>query len=101
MGVPPTIRGQSIDAVRVASEGEQRHLTAGGASSFFRRKASDWIAANPAAELHLLARKTWYTLSNVFRTSTTATRSTHATLGHRSDSSSFGPTLLLAFVLWG
>ena len=55
-------------------------MTAGEASPFFRRQAFDWIAANPAAELRLLARKMWYTLSSTsFSRSTTASRSTHAT----------------------
>jgi tetratricopeptide (TPR) repeat protein len=97
MGVPPTIRGQWIDAVRVASEAERRPVTAGEASSFFRRQASDWISANPAAELELLARKTWYTLSNVFLTLNYSYPFYARDIGSPLGFLIVGPTLLLAF----
>ena len=68
MGVPPTIRGQWIDAERIASDAAGRPLSAGQSSAFFRQRALEWIAAHPAAEIGLLARKTWLVLSDVFLT---------------------------------
>jgi len=96
MGVPPTIRGQWIDAVRVASEGERRSVTAGEASVFFRRQALNWVAANPGAELTLLARKTWYTLSNVFLTLNYSYPFYARDIGSPLRLLVVGPTLLLA-----
>jgi tetratricopeptide (TPR) repeat protein len=96
MGVPPTIRGQWIDAVRVASEAEHRPVTAGDASSFFGRQAAQWIARNPAAELKLLVRKTWYTLSNVFLTLNYSYPFYARDIGSPLGFLIVGPTLLLA-----
>ena len=96
MGVPPTIRGQWIDAARVASERERRPVTASEASSFFRGQAAAWIAANPAAELRLLARKTWYALSNVFLTLNYSYPFYARDIGSPLGFLIVGPTLLLA-----
>ncbi|HVQ42566.1 MAG TPA: glycosyltransferase family 39 protein [Vicinamibacterales bacterium] len=101
IGVPPTIRGQWIDAVRVASEREGRSVTAGEASSFFRRQASDWIAANPAAELELLSRKAWFTLSNVFLTLNYSYPFYARDIGSPLGFLLVGPTLLLALGVAG
>ena len=101
MGVPPTIRGQWIDAVRVASEEERRPVTAGEASAFFRRQALHWIAANPAAELTLLARKIWYTISNVFLTLNYSYPFYAQDTGSPLRFLIVGPTLLLALAAVG
>lgn len=101
MGVPPTIRGQWMDSVRVASEKEGRAVTAGQASAFFGQQASAWIAANPAAEFRLLVRKTWYTLSNVFLTLNCSYPFYARDIGSPLGWLVAGPTLLLAFGIIG
>jgi hypothetical protein len=55
-----------------------------------------WIAANPAAELTLLARKAWYALSNVFLTLNYSYPFYARDIGSPLGLLIVGPTLLLA-----
>lgn len=68
MSVEPSIRGQWLDAPRVASEVVGRQLSPSETSSFFLARAWKWIAERPHTWLALVARKCWYTLSDVFLT---------------------------------
>ena len=70
LGVPPSIRGQWLDAPRIASAATGRTMTPSETSAFFRDRALEWMAAHPIAEARLLARKTWLTISGAFLTLT-------------------------------
>ena len=68
MGIAPDIRGQWIDAPRVAGEATGRAMSASDTSTFFMQRALAWVRDHPGAEARLLARKTWYALSGAFLT---------------------------------
>ncbi len=61
-GIRPTIAGQSVDAVRVATAAASRPLRAGEVSRWFYGQAFRWIGAHPADALRLFARKLAYTI---------------------------------------
>jgi Tfp pilus assembly protein PilF len=68
MGIEPSIRGQWLDAPRVAGASAGRTLGPSEASEFFRDRAVDWIRTHPRTEARLLLRKTWLALSGEFLT---------------------------------
>src|SRR5688572_19802477 len=68
MGIEPSIRGQWLDAPRVASAAAGRELSAAETSSFFMTRAWEAIVSRPFEWPVLLARKAWYTVSGVFLT---------------------------------
>jgi tetratricopeptide (TPR) repeat protein len=56
-GVAASIGGQVRDATRVAEAAEGRTLSRAEVSSYFYRRAWEWMAAHPAQALKLFARK--------------------------------------------
>jgi tetratricopeptide (TPR) repeat protein len=63
-GVTPSIEGQARDAIRMASAGLGRPVSAGEASAWFFRRAREWILGHPGAALRLFARKLALTLND-------------------------------------
>ena len=68
MGVEPSIRGQWLEAPKVASAASGGTLGPSETSAFFRSRAVAWIQAHPMDEARLLVRKTWLALSGAFLT---------------------------------
>ena len=68
MGIEPSIRGQWLDAPRVASAAVGRTLGPSETSGFFRDRAMDWIRTHPVDEATLLVRKSWLAASGAFLT---------------------------------
>ena len=64
-GITPDIRGQSRDAVRVASARLGHRASTGEASDHFYREAGRWISGHPADALALFARKLAYVFNDV------------------------------------
>ncbi len=62
-GITPNIAGQAEDAKRVAERSLGRTLTDAEVSSYFARRALDWIDTHPRAAARLFARKLMYTLN--------------------------------------
>jgi hypothetical protein len=56
-GITPSIAGQARDAKRIAEAETGRDLSASDVSAFFTRRATAWMAAQPAAALRLTLRK--------------------------------------------
>ena len=59
-GIRPLIEGQAEDTRRVASAALGREVSDNEASAYFRRLATDWIRAEPAAALALFVRKLFF-----------------------------------------
>ena len=68
MGIEPSIRGQWLEAPKVASASAGRALGPSETSAFFRDRSVAWIRAHPTDEAKLLVRKTWLALSSAFLT---------------------------------
>ncbi len=66
MGVTPSVRAHWLDATQVVKNAYGRDVAPAEVSGFYWHRAWDWIREHPGAELGLLARKTWYTLSAGF-----------------------------------
>ena len=62
-GISPTIGGQERDTRRVAEQALGRPVTEAEASSYFSRRALDWMRAHPSTALALLVKKLGYTFS--------------------------------------
>jgi tetratricopeptide (TPR) repeat protein len=64
-GITPSIAGQAGDSTRVAESSTGRRLSAGEVSSFFTRRAFDWMTAHPADAFWLWVRKIRILLNHV------------------------------------
>lgn len=62
-GITPNIAGQAEDAKRVAERARGRSLTDAEVSSYFTRRALDWMAGHPGDAGRLFVRKLAYTLN--------------------------------------
>jgi Flp pilus assembly protein TadD len=64
-GITPSIAGQAGDSARVAESSMGRRLSAGEVSSYFARRAFEWMAAHPSDALKLWIRKIGILLNRV------------------------------------
>jgi Flp pilus assembly protein TadD len=64
-GITPSIAGQAGDSERVAESMAGRALSPGEVSTFFARRALEWITANPRDALWLTLRKVGILLNRV------------------------------------
>jgi tetratricopeptide (TPR) repeat protein len=68
LGVSPSMRGQWVEAQRVASDRLGREVTPHEASLFFRDQSLAWMREHPGGEAKLLVTKAWYAISAAFVT---------------------------------
>ncbi|MFI5177875.1 MAG: tetratricopeptide repeat protein [Vicinamibacterales bacterium] len=66
MGIEPSIEGQWLGAPLVVGKAVGHDASAAETSRYLLRQSLAWIAAHPAREAQLLARKTHLALSNAF-----------------------------------
>src|SRR5688572_22717955 len=64
-GITPSIAGQASDSTRVAESSTGRRLSPGEVSSYFARRAFDWMAGHPADAIRLWIRKIGILLNRV------------------------------------
>ena len=64
-GITPSIAGQASDSTRVAESSTGRRLSSGEVSSYFARRAFDWVTGHPADALRLWIRKIGILLNRV------------------------------------
>ena len=64
-GITPSIAGQAEDSTRVAESSTGRPLSPSEVSSYFARRAFDWIESHPADALRLWIRKIGILLNHV------------------------------------
>ena len=64
-GIRPSIAGQAEDSTRVAESSTGRRLSPSEVSSYFSRRALDWIASHPADAVRLWIRKIGIVLNHV------------------------------------
>lgn len=64
-GITPSIAGQAGDSTRVAESSAGRRLSPGEVSSYFARRALDWMVGHPADAFKLWIRKIGILLNRV------------------------------------